>query len=215
MKKIVFSLFCCLLTSPVFSQDEVFRFYRVNKDSFEGKEFYEYLTEYSPSKQGFLGEHVTLFTPKDGKGDLYPCIKMERLNLYDSFLNSSFLKYKEWSRIADSINSPSFEKEIGSFLSDGSVIDDYGISIGPSSPIKVIFVRKNSYFGEGMVNKFVIKSFCSDDAGIRKGIYFITMEKMKGNPTVDQKFQFYMNSMNKAKILKAYKKSVEELSAFK
>lgn len=175
MKKTILSIGIAFLSSAVFSQNASFK---VSRDTFNGKEVYKYLTDYYPAGPQWLGEHVEISVPGGNSRGLTLCIKMERLREYDSALISAFEKFKEWSVLADSLGSEKISKQISKFKVDGTIIYDYGVSIG--DPVEIEFIFSRSYpvgSSTTLTNNFYIKCHASDENGIRRGLYWIRMEE--------------------------------------
>lgn len=137
MKKIILALSIALTASTSFAQKDGIR---IPNDTVNGHEikigkYKNLVIEYYPDKKGLCGEHIEISTG----GSLTPYIKLSRLREFDSAIFLAFEKYKEWSRLADSLQSNPFEKIITTFTADYGMINDNGFASVESVEIKFVF----------------------------------------------------------------------------
>jgi hypothetical protein len=171
MKKIQLVLFFeFLLLSNSFAQNVV----KIKEKPFNGKELYRYVSlvhlAETPSSQTYIENHL----PWKGKGDLSIYINLDRLKEYDSVLNLAIQKFEEWKKVLDSTGTKEIKKEMPyTFLTDGSMINDYGFSSGGNVQIKFVFKRRQSINSPKPTDILEISAFST--IGPRSGIYLVRL----------------------------------------
>jgi hypothetical protein len=148
----------------------------------------------------FCGEHIEISTGSS----LTPYISLSRLDEFDSTLHFAFEKYKEWSKLADSIKPQPFKKTITTFKADGGMISDYGYSSVSNVEIKFEFIRTTNYDGISE-NILQIKSGASDEYSVRHGSFLLDIT----DPILSREYWEVFIDNNRVKVYEAPKKGVK------